>query len=167
MEERYEFDEVTLLAAFAMGTPGKRTFFLVVGQQEKWVRGWLEKEQLQSLALGVDQFLLTLSKERPRLPPAAKGVPLSDDVPPGLPAAEVEIDEIALGYDHDRATLSLVVHVVGPQKLGRALVQCRTTLARLEQFSKQAKRLCAAGRPRCALCGGPIDHEGHACPRSN
>ena len=62
IETRYEFNEVTLLSSFAVGTPGKRTFFLLIGRKEKWVRVWLEKEQLETLALAIDQFLLTLSQ---------------------------------------------------------------------------------------------------------
>ncbi|HAI99827.1 MAG TPA: DUF3090 domain-containing protein, partial [Dehalococcoidia bacterium] len=26
---------------------------------------------------------------------------------------------------------------------------------------------CAAGRPRCFLCGLPINPDGHVCPRAN
>ncbi|UCD10271.1 MAG: DUF3090 family protein, partial [Dehalococcoidales bacterium] len=27
--------------------------------------------------------------------------------------------------------------------------------------------ICAAGRPRCKLCGQPIDPTGHDCPMQN
>jgi hypothetical protein len=27
--------------------------------------------------------------------------------------------------------------------------------------------LVNAGRPRCSLCGHPMDPEGHSCPRTN
>ncbi|MEE8414434.1 MAG: DUF3090 family protein, partial [Dehalococcoidales bacterium] len=63
MEKRYELDEVNLLSVFTMGEPGKRTFFLIMGQKEDWVRVWLEKEQLDALGLAIDQFLFTLSRE--------------------------------------------------------------------------------------------------------
>jgi uncharacterized repeat protein (TIGR03847 family) len=167
MEERYEFDEVTLLSAFAIGESGKRTFFLIVGQKEKWVRAWLEKEQLQTLALAIDEFLFTLSEGAPGLSRESEGMTLSDDFPSGLPYAEVEVDEIALGHEQERATLTFVVHVLGPQKLDRALLQCQTSLSQLKQFGNQSKKVCNAGRPRCVFCGGPIDPTGHICPKSN
>ena len=167
MEEHYEFDEVNILSAFAMGVPGHRTFFLILGQKEKWVRAWVEKEQLQTLALAIDQFMSILSQDHPELTRRVKDASLSDDIPSTLPSAELEIDEIALGYDEERALLSFTVHAVGPQSEKHASLECRVTLGQLKHFASQAKKVCAGGRPRCALCGGPIDPEGHVCPRSN
>jgi uncharacterized repeat protein (TIGR03847 family) len=34
-------------------------------------------------------------------------------------------------------------------------------------FARHAERVVAAGRPACRFCGGPIDPDGHACPRMN
>ena len=34
-------------------------------------------------------------------------------------------------------------------------------------FSKRALAVVGAGRPSCPFCGGPIDPEGHLCPRAN
>src|SRR3990170_7700532 len=102
IETRYEFNEVTLLSSFAVGTPGKRTFFLLIGRKEKWVRVWLEKYLLETLALAIDQFLFNLSQEHINLGRGAEGRTLSDDVPSGLPSAELEIDQIALGFDQQR-----------------------------------------------------------------
>ena len=167
MKERYEFDEVTFFSAFAMGVPGKRTFFLLIGQKEEWVRVWLEKEQLEALALAVDQFLLTLSKEYLNFPRKAEGAPLSDEVPSGLPSAELEIDQITLGFDQERAALNFLVHRMGPLKVDQVVLYCRATLAQLKKLANQARSICDAGRPLCILCGRPIDPTGHICPNSN
>ena len=167
MEERYEFDEVTLLSALAMGVPGRRTFFLIMGQKEKWVRVWLEKEQLETLSLAIDQFLLTLSQKHLISSREAEGMPLSDDVPSGLPSAELEIDQITLGFNQERTTLNFLVHVLGPRKVDQAVLYCRATLAQLKKLGNQAKSICAAGRPRCVLCGRPIDSTGHICSMNN
>lgn len=167
MEERYEFNEVTLLSAFAVGVPGKRTFFIVMGEKGKWVRVWLEKDLLEALSLAINQLLVTLSREQINIERNTEETPLSDDVPPGMPAAELEIDEITLGFDRERATLNLSVHKMGPRRAEQAELICRATLSQLEKLGQQAKRACAAGRPRCELCGGPIDPSGHICPRGN
>ena len=167
MEKRYEFDEVTLISALAMGEPGKRTFFLIMGQKEEWVRVWLEKEQLETLALAIDQFLLTLPQKHLISSREAEGMPLSDDVSSGLPSAELEIDQITLDFNQERATLNFLVHAVGPHKVDQAVLYCRTTLAQLKKLGNQAKSICAAGRPRCVLCGSPIDPTGHICPMNN
>ena len=166
MKERYEFDEVTLLSAFAVGAPGKRTFFLLIGQKEEWVRVWLEKVQLEALALAIEQFLFTLSKEH-HTSPGKIGKTLSDNVPPGMPSAELEIDQITLGYDREIAALNFEVHSLGPQKLDHVVLNCRVTLAHLKNLGNQARSICAAGRPLCILCGRPIDPTGHICPSSN
>lgn len=34
-------------------------------------------------------------------------------------------------------------------------------------FARRAQRVVSAGRPPCQFCGGPIDPEGHLCPRAN
>lgn len=166
MEKRYEFDELILLSAVAIGALGKRTFFIIIGQKYEWVRVWLEKEQLQALALAIDQFLLTLAQERHLFPEEPEEPPLSDDVPLGFSSAELKSGQITLGFDKGIAELDFMVHLVGPQE-DSAAVNCRVTLGQLKKFSGQAKNLVAAGRPRCNLCGGPIDPEGHTCPRQN
>lgn len=166
MEERYDFDEVTLLSPFAVGVPGKRTFFLIIGRKEKWVRVWLEKYLLESLAVAIDQFLFTLSQEHINIERGAEGTPLSG-VPSGLPSVELETDRIALGFDRGRAMLDLLVHGVGPKAEERAEVHCWVTQSQLEKLGSQAQSVSAAGRPLCVLCGGPIDPMGHICPKNN
>jgi uncharacterized repeat protein (TIGR03847 family) len=34
-------------------------------------------------------------------------------------------------------------------------------------FIERARRVVAAGRPPCPLCGQPLDPAGHLCPRHN
>ena len=167
IETRYEFNEVTLLSSFAVGTPGKRTFFLLIGRKEKWVRVWLEKYLLETLALAIDQFLFNLSREFPSLERREMGAALPDDVPKGLPTAELEIDQISLGFEQERATLNMIVHSSGPQRTDGIELHCRATLTQLRKLGAQAKSVCAAGRPICVICGGPIDPSGHICPGSN
>ncbi len=167
MEERYEFNEANHLSAFAVGAPGQRTFFLLVGQKEEWVRVWLEKEHLETLALAIDQFLLTLSQKHLISSREPEGTTLSDVIPSGLPSAELEIDQITLGFNQKRATLNFLAHGIGPQKEKQAVLYCRTTPAQLKKLANQFRTICAAGRPRCAVCGGPIDRTGHICPMNN
>lgn len=164
MEKRYEFDEVSVLSALAVGEPGKRTFFLAVGRGAEWVRVWLEKGELQAVALAIRRLLSTLSRSRS----VSRDETTQDsEAPSRLPAAEMEIQEISLGFDGEMATLDAIVRVLGPQRLDRAVLHYRTTLARLKQLGTQAEKVCAAGRPRCPLCGGPIDPGGHICPMNN
>ncbi len=34
-------------------------------------------------------------------------------------------------------------------------------------FASRAQSVVSAGRPPCQFCGGPLDPEGHVCPRAN
>jgi uncharacterized repeat protein (TIGR03847 family) len=37
----------------------------------------------------------------------------------------------------------------------------------IEAFCDQVDDLMASGRPTCPFCAGPIDPDGHPCPRMN
>jgi len=162
---RYEFDEATFLSAFAVGEPGKRTFFVAVGKKGQWVRLWLEKQDLQALAIAIRRLLFNLSQNHVVSSQRAEVEP-PPDAPSKLPTAELEIHEMTLGYDDGKAVLEASVHQLGPQKTPGEL-HCRATLAQLRQLGNQADSVCAAGRPICPLCGGPIDPTGHDCPAKN
>jgi len=46
-------------------------------------------------------------------------------------------------------------------------LRVRLTPEETRAFIERAKRVVAAGRPPCPLCGQPLDPEGHRCPRHN
>ena len=167
VEKRYEFEEAGMLSVFSIGMPGKRTFFLAIGQKDKWVRVWLEKYVLETLPAAVDEFMVTLTREHLIAGSDRHDKPGSEDKPSGMPAAELEIDEMTLGYDHDKATMMLLAHSIGPQRLDGIELFAWVSLPKLEKLSAQAQKIIAAGRPICSLCGTPIDPKGHICPGGN
>jgi uncharacterized repeat protein (TIGR03847 family) len=46
-------------------------------------------------------------------------------------------------------------------------LRVRLTPEATRAFIDRAKRVVAAGRPPCPLCGQPLDPAGHLCPRHN
>jgi uncharacterized repeat protein (TIGR03847 family) len=44
------------------------------------------------------------------------------------------------------------------------VVRFWATREQMMALARHGAAVCAAGRPRCELCGGPIDPEGHVCP---
>ena len=46
-------------------------------------------------------------------------------------------------------------------------VQLHLDRGQAAAFATSAAELVAAGRPPCRFCGGPLDPDGHACPRMN
>jgi uncharacterized repeat protein (TIGR03847 family) len=167
MEKRYDFEDVGLLSAFAVGKPGKRTFFLAIGQKQEWVRAWLEKDQLEALATAVEQLLFTVAEQQPGLVRGLSRPPPADEAPSGLPAAELQVEEMTLGFDEGKASIKLMARPMGPQEDVHAELTCRVTLSQMKGLGQRAEAVCAAGRPRCQLCGLPLDSSGHVCPRYN
>ena len=48
-----------------------------------------------------------------------------------------------------------------------AVLRVSLSGASARAFAKRALAVVAAGRPPCPFCAGPLDPEGHICPRSN
>ena len=55
----------------AIGKPGMRVFYLQAFQAEKTYNVIIEKAQLQSLSVGVEQFLAEVERQNPNLETAA------------------------------------------------------------------------------------------------
>jgi uncharacterized repeat protein (TIGR03847 family) len=165
MEKQHNYGEVNLLSPVAVGTPGKRTFFLAVSREENWLRIWLEKQDLQALALGIRQLLISLPKDvlfsYPNVGTSAT------QMSAGLPEAEYDLFELELSWQDNQVILNITVEVSGHRKQGQSALHLKPTVAKLKQFGEEAEQICAAGRPTCPLCGGPIDPTGHICPSRN
>ena len=58
---------------------------------------------------------------------------------------------------------------VDPEVLTEEPRQMRVVLppSRARAFARRAQSVVSAGRPPCPFCGGPLEPEGHICPRSN
>ena len=39
--------------------------------------------------------------------------------------------------------------------------------AQARAFARRCETIVNAGRPACPFCGGPVDPDGHICPRAN
>jgi uncharacterized repeat protein (TIGR03847 family) len=50
---------------------------------------------------------------------------------------------------------------------GPDVLRVRLTPEAAQAFAERARRVVAAGRPPCPLCGLPLDASGHICPRQN
>lgn len=165
-EEAFIFETVSRLSAGARGVPGKRSFYFIAGQESAWVRIWLEKEQLQTLAEAVDQLMTSLSAQEQQ-----SGAPEEDSAglpePPEPPAGEFHLGRLALGHDARRDMIVLVVHKQEQREGRQPILQIWASRAQMRALSQRIKEVCAAGRPLCPLCGGPLDPEGHPCPKAN
>jgi uncharacterized repeat protein (TIGR03847 family) len=66
------------------------------------------------------------------------------------------------GDEDDDATVVVEIEVEASEVL---VVKLEPAYARA--FVARAQTVVSAGRPACQFCGGPIDPDGHICPRAN
>jgi len=91
---------------------------------------------------------------------------------------EEEVDEeegdeggdTALGPDVSVAGLEELEQLEGttaPAALEPGRIRFWATREQMLSLARHGAMVCAAGRPRCQLCGNPLDPEGHQCPALN
>ncbi|HCO03486.1 MAG TPA: hypothetical protein DIT48_09040 [Actinobacteria bacterium] len=85
---------------------------------------------------------------------------------PGLTSPEIEEEEEQPGPEEvealERALAGLEVE---PPEGERVRFWC--TREQMAALARHGAEVCSSGRPRCQLCGNPIDPEGHQCPAMN
>lgn len=165
-----ELNPVTHITTDAIGQPGKRVFYIQAWQDQRTVTLIVEKIQIQSLAIGVEQFLSEVSTKFPDLPEATaeyaeEKMHIHPPVDPLFRAGE-----FGLGYDADQDMLVLVVRELqaedkDSEEASAARFWC--TRSQLRALSHWGMEVAARGRPICPQCGEPMDSEGHFCPKKN
>jgi len=170
-ESHFEIHPVDRITVGAVGDPGKRVFYLQAAGAGMELTLGLEKEQVQMLALSVEQFLNDLQQRLPNLSEPDDRYEESEMrlEPPLEP--EFQIGTMGLGYDEREDRLLLVLREVAeegePREQTTREVSLWCTRDQLRRLSKWGVELTHRGRPICGNCGKPIDPEGHFCPRKN
>lgn len=162
MDYRYDFGAVTAITAEAIGQPGNRTFRLLLRNEGASACLWLEKEQLQALALAGHELLAQVGGESE----AAEQVAITGSKP-GRADIEFKVSQLGLGYDPAGTVFMLIAHEADADPEGPPMLRCLLTRSQLGALAQQAQEVCASGRPRCVLCGQPLEPAPHLCPPSN
>jgi len=161
---------VTHIIVDAIGPPGKRVFYLQGWQDDRTVTLIVEKFQIQSLAIGLEQFLVEIEEKNPDLPTASADYTEENMhiLPPVDPLFRV--GELGLGYDADTDLLILVAREQTPEEEdsedGR-VVRFWCTRSQLRAMSSWGIEIASRGRELCPQCREPMDPEGHFCPKKN
>jgi uncharacterized repeat protein (TIGR03847 family) len=157
--------------AGAVGEPGQRVFYVQAAEGSMTVTLKLEKTQVAALA----QYIAELLADLPPVPDDS--VPL--DVELLEPAiAEWTVGTIGVAFDEVRDRM-----VVTFQELrvldddaeedddvdDEAVSLATFTITRPQAmaFVRRSAELVSSGRPPCALCGRPLDPDGHVCIKTN
>jgi len=169
-EKEIDLQPVNHITTDAIGQPGKRVFYLQGWQNERTVTLIVEKLQIQSLAVGVEQFLAEIQEKFPDLDDAR---PDYDEdkmhiVPPVDPLFRV--GEIGLGYDKDKDLVVLISREIVPEgedPKDARVVRFWCTRSQIRSMCRWGIEVAARGRPLCPQCGEPMDPSGHFCPKKN
>ena len=160
---RHELGDLDDVDVESIGEPGQRTFRFVAERRETTVSLWVEKEQLQSFAVLVEQYFaraagVSRGQDRAILTLAARF--------PSQATIDFKAGRMALGYDQGPGTFSLTAEEVGDPEASTQSVSCRIGAAQAQALCLKIAEIVSAGRPRCPLCGAPMEGK-HVCPLSN
>jgi uncharacterized repeat protein (TIGR03847 family) len=176
MRQLFLFDRPSRFVAGTVGTPGERTFFLQAADGGRVVSVALEKQQVVILSDRLEQLLDEIAARTGDEPSAGN----SD-----TDALEQPVDEefrvAAMGLAWDGDSGLVVIEAQAPVETSEEAEQTlledvengpdalRVMLepATARAFVDRARKLVAAGRPPCPLCGQPLSADGHVCVRLN
>ena len=173
MPPRFELDvdPCEHITADAIGQPGQRVFYIQAWEPAQLpVTVLIEKAQLQSLAIGIEQFLADVATQNPELMEASADY-IEDKMrihPPVDP--QFRVGEIGLGYDQNRDRVVVIVRELLTEEQdpeSAAVVRYWCTRSQLRALSRWGAEVAARGRPICPQCGQPMEPEGHFCPKKN
>jgi uncharacterized repeat protein (TIGR03847 family) len=165
-----DVDPCEHITADAIGKPGQRVFYLQAFQGARTITVIIEKIQLQSLAVGVEQFLAQLAQQNPDMPEASVDY-LEEHMRINPPVEPVfRVGEIGLGYDKERDLVvilarEIIMDNVNPEDAAVIRYWCTRDQARA--MARWGMEVVQHGRPICPQCGQPMEAEGHFCPKKN
>jgi uncharacterized repeat protein (TIGR03847 family) len=174
----YAFEPPDRFVVGTVGEPGERTFYLQAAGEGRLVSVVLEKLQVSMLAEKLDE-LLGEANRRFGVPLAEVAGTSVDNEPLAAPVEEeFRVGTLGLAFDVDTSTVVIEAIEVGEADLAGGdeaqepaehldRLRVRITPEATRAFIERARRVVAAGRPPCPLCGQPLDASGHICPRHN
>lgn len=155
----------------AIGPAGKRVFYIQAWKDDRTITLTVEKTQIQSLAVGVEQFLADVNTKFVDLPDAS--AEYDEDQMHVHPPVEplFRVGQLGLGYDpeSDLVAIELRAAPESDEQIDEELAVVRfwCTRSQIRAMANWGLELTSRGRPLCPQCGQPMDPEGHFCARKN
>lgn len=150
----YVFNHPDRVMVGVRGEVGNRLFLLQARQGRRLVIVKCEKLQLGALAEWLGQVIHDLGRPG-HLPDDFSLEP------------EYEVDfvagDIAVALDEADESIEVAIDSVDDEHV----LELTLTKEWAGGLAIAVTRLIEAGRPPCPLCGGPLDPQGHDCPRTN
>ena len=189
----HAFEPPERFVAGTVGEPGDRTFFLQARGGGRVISVALEKVQVSLLAEKLEELLIEANKRFGVTLPESPVLAGHDNEPLDTPVdEEFRVGTLGLAFDVDTATVVIEAIEAGEAEVEIELgddepagdddddgddddepdddldrLRVRLSPEATRAFIDRARRVVAAGRPPCPLCGQPLDPAGHLCPRHN
>ena len=186
----HAFEPPERFVAGTVGEPGDRTFFLQARGGGRVVSVALEKVQVSLLAEKLEELLVEANKRFGVSMPETQALGGHDNEPLDTPVdEEFRVGTLGLAFDVDTSTVVIEAIEAGEAETENELgddtgddeededddepdddldrLRVRLSPEATRAFIDRARRVVAAGRPPCPLCGQPLDPAGHLCPRHN
>jgi uncharacterized repeat protein (TIGR03847 family) len=165
-----DVDPCDHITADAIGQPGQRVFYIQAFQDQRTITVIIEKAQLNSLAIGIEQFLSQIVEKNPDLSEASgdyveEVMRINPPVDPLFRAGE-----IGLGYEKERDVVVVFVKEILTEEddpENAAVVRFWATRTQVRMLARWGMQVVSRGRPICPQCGQPEEPEGHFCPKKN
>jgi uncharacterized repeat protein (TIGR03847 family) len=164
----YEFSEPERFIVGTVGVPGEREFFLQIRDSQILRTFKCEKEQIIALIDRLQEMLREIKKRDSLVIPV--GAP--DDNPLEAPIdSEFSIGSMSLRWDGGRLSFEAtpiereLESDAGEQP--QEILRVWLTPEMVAEFVRRGERVVSAGRAPCIFCGGPVNLDGHLCPRAN
>jgi len=158
-----DFGDVDEIDVEAIGEPGHRTFRLLAERGAATASMWVEKEQLQALALIIEQQAARISGRQAG--GSAALLTLAGRFP-ARATIDLKVGRMAVSFDEGHGTFGFTAHELEEDPVDRPPFTYSASQAQVKALTAKIVEVVAAGRPRCPLCGAPIEGK-HVCPASN
>lgn len=165
-----DLNPVVHITTDAIGPPGNRVFYLQGWTDDRTITLLIEKFQVQSLAVGVEQFLTEIREKFPDLQQSSSDYDEEKMhiTPPVEPLFRV--GELGLGYEAESDLIVLVAREAQTEEDEEeetGVVRFWCTRSQVRALSRWGIEVASRGRPLCPQCRQPMDPDGHFCSKKN
>ncbi|MEK7808081.1 MAG: DUF3090 domain-containing protein [Chloroflexota bacterium] len=170
MGQIIELNPVTRITTGAVGKPGQRVFYIQGQTKMQTVSLVCEKQQVQSLGVGIEEFVRELQKRFPHLlTPTVSYIEADMELHEPLEPL-FRVGQLGLGYDEDTDRVIIVAQEAQAEEANpddATTVRFWGSRSQILTMAQWGLNVADKGRPLCGNCLQPMDPEGHFCPRRN
>jgi uncharacterized repeat protein (TIGR03847 family) len=167
-ENIIELNPILKITADAIGAPGERVFYVQGSTETQVISLIIEKYQLQTLSIGVEQFLGDIRQRNPMLIEASDAY---DEIDMKLSAPIdplFRVSEFGLSYDPENDLIALVAREIPSQSDEQGIiVRFWCSRSQVRKMINHGGDVTEQGRLSCPQCAQPMDPAGHFCARKN